>query len=73
MGRSSTDPAAEQAPVGRCLNCLYARVVGTRANDRYYLCERSIDDPRYARYPRLPMLTCDGHEHRAEIVTPREP
>lgn len=73
MGTSPTDVGAERVPAGRCRSCLYARVVPAKANDAYYFCERSVDDPRYARYPHLPMLTCDGHAYRAEAVSPREP
>jgi hypothetical protein len=29
----------------------------------FSLCERSKAEPeRYPRYPRLPVLACDGHE-----------
>jgi hypothetical protein len=28
----------------------------------FSLCERSRTDRRYPRYPRLPVLTCAGHE-----------
>ena len=32
----------------------------------FYLCERSLTDPRYSKYPPLPVLACPGYE-------PREP
>ena len=28
---------------------------------RYWLCRLSFTDPRYAKYPRLPVLACDGY------------
>jgi hypothetical protein len=28
----------------------------------FSLCRRSREDPAYPRYPRLPVLTCAGHE-----------
>jgi hypothetical protein len=29
------------------------------------MCERSKTDPRYPKYPRLPVERCAGHEERA--------
>ena len=72
MGTSATDRGGGRVPEGLCLSCLYARVIPAKANHVYYFCERSVDDPRYTRYPHLPMLTCDGHAYREEIVSPRE-
>jgi hypothetical protein len=31
----------------------------------FYLCERSFTDPRFDKYPRLPMLDCWGYEEAA--------
>ena len=46
---------------GLCASCRHARVV-QGANTRFWLCERSRTDPRFPRYPRLPVLRCQGHE-----------
>jgi len=46
---------------GLCGSCRHARLV-VGANSRFWLCERSRDDPRYPRYPRLPVVGCPGHE-----------
>lgn len=72
MGTSSTDSGAERVPAGYCLSCVYARVVPAKADVVYYFCERSVGDRRYARYPRLPVLTCDGYASRVETESPRE-
>ena len=42
-----------------CDACRHARLVRSRRN-RFLLCERSLEDARFPRYPRLPVLTCDG-------------
>jgi len=44
---------------GLCAACRFARVVTSR-RARFTLCERSFEDARFPRYPRLPVLTCDG-------------
>jgi hypothetical protein len=28
----------------------------------FYLCERSLTDPAYPKYPRLPVLECAGYD-----------
>ena len=57
---TKTSDAEEQ--VGLCLHCRHARIVVSRAESRFYLCERSRTDPAYPKYPRLPVLRCDGYE-----------
>jgi len=54
-----------QPPPGLCGGCRHARRIETRGGSVFYLCERSLTDPRYPRYPNLPMLRCSGFEPRA--------
>jgi len=49
---------------GLCASCRHARLV-MGANSRFWLCERSRADERYPRYPRLPVVSCPGHERSA--------
>jgi len=47
--------------VGLCLACRHSRRVPTpRAT--YWLCELSAIDPRFEKYPRLPVRACSGYE-----------
>ena len=46
---------------GLCATCVHCRVVRTRRS-AFYLCQRSFTDPRFPKYPRLPVLRCIGHE-----------
>ena len=48
--------------MGLCHTCAHHRKVGNRKGARFYLCQRSIDDPSYPRYPVLPKLECPGYE-----------
>ena len=64
-------PGSDQkARVGLCLGCRHARLVSARMNNHYYRCDRAAVDPSYPKYPRLPMLQCDGHERRP-LAAPR--
>lgn len=50
------------ARVGLCSVCRHARVTGNRRGSRFYLCGLSVDDPRYPRYPVLPVRRCSGFQ-----------
>ena len=50
------DPA-----VGLCATCEHCRIVpGGRST--FYLCQRSLTDPAFPKYPRLPVLACRGYQ-----------
>jgi len=51
--------------VGLCRRCQHARQVPT-GRTLYWMCELSLTDPAYAKYPRLPVLACPGYEPRPE-------
>jgi len=50
------------ARVGLCATCRHAKTVSSAKGSEFWLCRRSANDPRYAKYPRLPVLRCAGHE-----------
>lgn len=45
---------------GRCATCAHCQVIDA-ARSRFYLCRRAFDDPRYRRYPVLPVRECAGY------------
>ena len=55
------DPKGKRYHVGLCADCLYARRIESVRGSVFYLCERSASDPRFPKYPRLPVLLCPGH------------
>lgn len=57
-------PAAEPAPAGAglCATCRHRRTVTSGRGSRFVLCERSRTDPRFPRYPPLPVLACAGYD-----------
>jgi hypothetical protein len=50
-----------EARVGLCATCRFHRII-TGARSAFYLCEKSFTDPRFRRYPPLPVVKCDGYE-----------
>jgi hypothetical protein len=53
---------AETSEAGLCASCRHARRVESDRGSRFWRCARSADDPRFAKYPRLPVLQCPGYE-----------
>lgn len=51
----------DTSQIGLCLNCQYARRVEAKESAVYFLCERSLTDPIFPKYPRLPVLQCSGY------------
>jgi hypothetical protein len=59
---SEKQNAAEQrSEAGLCANCLHARRIESARGSGFFLCELSLTDPRFAKYPRLPVLSCSGY------------
>jgi len=46
---------------GICATCRHCQLVET-ARSCFYLCRRAFDDPRFRKYPVLPVRACIGHE-----------
>jgi hypothetical protein len=51
-----------EPPPGLCGTCRYSRRIVTARDSVFRLCERSVTDSRYPRYPPLPVLRCAGFE-----------
>jgi hypothetical protein len=47
--------------VGLCRSCGNARVIKNERGSAFYLCRLAESDPRFPKYPRLPVLSCDGY------------
>lgn len=52
---------SERERVGLCMACLHVRTVRTDRGSVFYQCQLAVTDPRYAKYPRLPVLRCPGY------------
>ena len=52
----------EDPSVGLCASCTHMRRVVSDRGSVFYLCELSKIDPRFEKYPRLPVLICIGYK-----------
>jgi len=64
--RANSNFAGRRAPIGLCAACRHARVVHSSHGSTFYLCRLAEIDPRFDKYPRLPVLRCAGYEHSEE-------
>jgi hypothetical protein len=54
-----------QAHPGLCASCVHAQTITSSRESVFYLCRLSFTDPRFRKYPPLPVLACSGYQ-RAE-------
>jgi hypothetical protein len=53
-------------PNSLCETCQHMREIITPKSSRFLLCQLSVTDARYAKYPRQPVLRCEGHTPGSE-------
>jgi hypothetical protein len=51
-----------EPPPGLCADCRHARTLTSSGGSTFYQCLRSDTDARFVKWPRLPVLSCPGHE-----------
>jgi len=56
--------SSQRSAAGLCDRCVHQRVVANTRGSSFSLCERHRTDPRFAKYPRLPVGECSGFESR---------
>lgn len=58
----------EQA--GLCADCIHARQIESSRGSTFVLCEMSQENPQFAKYPRLPVLSCRGYAKNPQRTAP---
>lgn len=53
--------------VGLCETCVHRREIVSGKGSRFTLCGLAATDSRFPKYPRLPVLRCDGYLQSSEI------
>lgn len=47
--------------IGLCATCRHARPVTSARSSTFWRCALNEGDRRFPKYPRLPVLACDGY------------
>lgn len=63
LSQKHAEKAFRDAPieVGLCASCRYVKRLCTKGGAVIYLCTLSASDPRFSKYPRLPVSACEGY------------
>jgi len=60
--------ARQQTPeslgAGLCADCIHSRRIESAHGSVFILCNLYQTDPRFPKYPRLPVLSCDGYKQK---------
>ena len=64
MSMMNDSPNAEQVPWGLCASCVHAIRITADRGSTFVQCALAKTDPRFPKYPRVPVLACDGYRAR---------
>jgi hypothetical protein len=56
---------------GLCGRCTHVQLIPSARGTTYYLCRLALTDARFAKYPRLPVLSCLGFVQKKETAEER--
>ena len=59
--KAEEKPNRPQPNAGLCAHCLHSRLIESARGSVFMLCQLSATDPRFPKYPRLPVLSCEGY------------
>jgi hypothetical protein len=65
MSTSGVRGTDDERLVGLCARCHHARVQTTARGSTFWRCGRAESDPRFVRYPTLPVRVCPGFDAAA--------
>jgi hypothetical protein len=54
----------EPGRVGLCFDCLHAQKIQSDRGSTFYRCKLSDTDPNFPKYPRLPVIRCNGYTEK---------
>jgi hypothetical protein len=58
--------------IGLCATCRHVETIVSVRGSTFYLCQLALTDPRFPKYPPLPVLACEGYEPPAEHAREEE-
>lgn len=57
--------------IGLCAVCQHVKVIQSAKGSFFIMCGRAKTDPRFSKYPVLPVIRCSGYEQRREEKDPQ--
>jgi hypothetical protein len=62
---TSSESNRDTDQLGLCADCKFAQHITSSRGSAFLLCGLSKTDPRFPKYPRLPVLSCTGYRQNA--------
>ena len=57
-----TNRVIRNGSIGLCAQCRHVERITSARGSTFYLCRLSTTDPRFPKYPALPVLACEGYD-----------
>jgi hypothetical protein len=51
----------DQTGAGLCESCVHSRKIVSDRGSIFWQCLLALTDPRFSKYPQLPVLLCSGY------------
>jgi hypothetical protein len=67
MNDSQGDGQANDGRAGLCATCAHVNIIASDRGSRFYMCRLSSTDPRFPRYPLIPVAACAGYRRTAAL------
>jgi hypothetical protein len=67
MSTCTSNPS--QRDPGLCRDCQYSRRIESDRGSVFFRCDLSLEDPRFPKYPRLPVQVCSGYRLKEPEAT----
>ena len=55
---------------GLCATCTHVETIRSDRGSIFYRCDLAASDPRFPKYPRLPVLVCSGYVRHSGSASP---
>jgi len=59
---AASDGIFPEMEPGLCTNCRHHLAIRSDRGSVFHLCRLSFTDPRFPKYPRLPVIECAGFD-----------
>jgi len=53
---------AEAHTIGLCATCIHVQRIQSDRGSLFFLCQLALTDHHFRKYPRLPVLKCEGYQ-----------
>jgi hypothetical protein len=56
------DADRNEVRAGLCATCVHVQIIASSRGSTFFMCRLSDTDPRFRKYPAIPVRACSGYE-----------